>query len=46
MGVEVARLIADARRLRAELVAHGPERLAEVDRALLPQVHFTANQAE
>ena len=46
MGVEVARLIADARRLRTELVARGPERLAEVDRALLPQVHFTANQVE
>ncbi len=46
MGVEVARLIADARRLRAELVACGPERLAEVDRALLPQVHLTAHQAE
>ncbi len=46
MGVEVARLIADARRLRAELVARGPERLAEVDRALLPRVHLTAHQAE
>ena len=46
MGVEVARLIADARRLRAELVARGPERLAEVDRALLPRVHRTANQTE
>ena len=46
MGVEVARLIADARRLRAELVARGPERLAEVDRALLPRVHLMATQAE
>jgi uncharacterized protein len=40
MGIEVGRLIADARRLRAELVARGPERLAEVDLALLPLVHL------
>ncbi len=38
MGVEVGRLIADARRLRAELVALGPERFEEVDLALLPIV--------
>lgn len=40
MGVEVGRLIADARRLRAALVALGPERLLEVDLALIPTVHL------
>lgn len=39
--VEVARLISDARRLRAAVVALGPERLAEVDRALLPVVRLS-----
>ncbi len=34
--VEVAQLIADARRLHAEVVALGPERLGEFDRSLLP----------
>jgi predicted metal-dependent hydrolase len=38
MGVEVGRLIADARRLRAALIALGPERFKEVDLALLPIV--------
>jgi hypothetical protein len=38
--VEVARLIGDARRLRAEVVALGPKRLAEVDRALLPVIQL------
>ena len=38
MGVEVGKLIADARRLRAELVALGSERFEEVDLALLPIV--------
>ena len=41
MGVEVGRLIADARRLHDELVALGPERLAEADLALLPVVQLT-----
>ncbi len=41
MGVEVGSLIADARRLRAELVALGPEHFEEVDLALLPLVHLT-----
>ena len=36
MGVEVARLIADARRLRAAIEATGPDELAAVDHALLP----------
>ena len=41
MGVEVGRLIADARRLRAEVVALGPERIGDVDLVLLPHVHLT-----
>jgi predicted metal-dependent hydrolase len=39
-GVEVAALIAEARRLRAALVALGPERFGEVDLALLPVVRL------
>ena len=42
MGVDVARLIADARRLRATLVALGPERFTEVDLALLPRVSLVS----
>lgn len=42
--VEVARLISDARRLRAEVVALGPERLAEVDRALLPIIQLAEHE--
>ncbi len=42
MSVEVGRLIADARRLHAELVALGPERFEEVDLALLPIVRLVA----
>lgn len=45
MGVEVGQLIADARRLRAEVVARGPDRLAEVDLALLPIIHLSAERA-
>ncbi|MBF6589836.1 MAG: DUF309 domain-containing protein [Ktedonobacterales bacterium] len=41
LGVEVGHLIADARRLRAALIALGPERFAEVDLALLPQVRLS-----
>jgi predicted metal-dependent hydrolase len=41
MGVDVGGLIADARRLRAELVALGPERFEEIDLALLPIVRLT-----
>jgi predicted metal-dependent hydrolase len=40
MGVEVERLIADARRLRAALVALGPEHFLEVDLDLVPMVHL------
>jgi predicted metal-dependent hydrolase len=43
MGVEVGRLIADARRLRAELVALGPEHFEEVDLALLPVVRLVGD---
>lgn len=42
MGIEVGRLIADARRLRAAIVALGPERIGEVDLALLPTVQLTS----
>lgn len=42
--VEVARLISDARRLRAEVVALGPDRLAEVDRALLPVIQLAEHE--
>jgi uncharacterized protein len=45
MGVEVGRLIADARQLRTELVALGPERFEEVDLALLPLVRLTTEPA-
>jgi uncharacterized protein len=38
MGVDVARLIGEARRLRAAVVERGPERIGEVDLALLPRV--------
>ena len=41
MTVEVGNLIADARRLRAELVVLGPERFEDVDLALLPLVRLT-----
>ena len=39
--VEVAQLIADARRLHAEVVALGPERIGEIDRSLLPIIHVS-----
>ena len=37
-GIDVARLIADAERVRDEAVRLGPERLAELDRALFPRI--------
>ena len=40
--VEVAQLIADARRLHAEVLAVGPERLGEIDRARLPVILLSA----
>jgi uncharacterized protein len=46
MTVQVARLIADARTLRAELVALGPDHFTEVDLALLPQVRLTGSVQE
>ena len=39
--VEVAQLIADARRLHAEVVALGPERLGEIDHSLLPIIQVS-----
>ena len=39
--VEVAQLIADARRLHAEVVALGPERLGDIDYSLLPIILVT-----
>lgn len=45
MGVEVARLIDDARILRALLVDLGPERLSEVDIARLPVVRVSTTGA-
>ena len=44
-GVEVGRLIADARRLRVALVELGPERFREVDLALMPRVHLVADSS-
>lgn len=41
-GIEVGQLIADARRLRAAIIALGPERIAETDLALLPLIKLTA----
>lgn len=43
MGVQVVSLIDDAQRLRAAIVAAGPQRLGEVDRALLPIIHLAAD---
>ena len=43
MGVEVARLIADARRVHGEVIALGPDRISEYDLSTLPQVHYTRN---
>jgi len=39
--VEVAQLIAAARRLHAEVLALGPERLAGLDRSLLPLIQVS-----
>jgi predicted metal-dependent hydrolase len=46
MGVEVARLITEARRLHAALVALGPERFREFDPTLIPLVHLTSDTGE
>jgi predicted metal-dependent hydrolase len=43
-SVEVARLISDARRLRARLVELGPEHFRAVDLGLLPQVQLANEQ--
>ncbi len=38
-GVDIARLVRDARRARRHLLRLGPERLAEFDPARIPRVH-------
>lgn len=43
-GVEVARLISEARRLRARLIELGPEQFRAVDLNLLPLVHLVPTQ--
>ncbi len=40
LGVDVARLIADARTLHSAITELGPERFREVDLALLPIIHY------
>lgn len=45
MSVDVARLVAEARALRAALVALGPDHFTAVDLALLPEVHLLPAQA-
>jgi len=44
-GVEIGQLIKDARRLRTAVVALGPERVAEVDLALLPAIQLSVPPA-
>jgi hypothetical protein len=46
MTVQVAWLIADARSLRTELVALGPDHFTEVDLTLLPLVRLTGSVQE
>lgn len=40
MSVDVARLVGEARALRATLIALGPDHFTAVDLALLPEVHL------
>jgi uncharacterized protein len=42
LGVDVERLIAEARALLAAVEALGPKRLEQVDLALIPRVHLAA----
>jgi hypothetical protein len=42
-GVDVARLRAEARRAREELLRLGPERLDAFDARLVPRVHLSAD---
>jgi ribosomal protein S18 acetylase RimI-like enzyme len=46
MGVEVGRLIEDARRLLAAVEAAGPDGMVGVDRALLPVIQMTASKKD
>ncbi|QWV95739.1 DUF309 domain-containing protein [Geomonas oryzisoli] len=39
LGVDVARVVAEAGALREALLALGEERMAELDQALIPKVH-------
>lgn len=40
LGVDVARLVAEAGVMRRALLSLGPERMAEVDPALVPKLHL------
>ena len=40
MGVDVSRLVADARRVREHLVRLGPERMSDLDPALWPIIRL------
>ena len=42
LGVDVAALLAAARRCRDALAALGPERIGEFDPQLIPQVHHSS----
>ena len=42
LGIDVAGLIAGARRCRSELVRVGPQRIGEFDRGLIPSVRYAA----
>ena len=44
-GVDVARLIEDADRILAALLELGPERIVELDPALLPRVRWVRGQS-
>lgn len=46
MSVEVGELVSQAKQLRAAIVALGPERIGDVDRALLPRIEVAATQSE
>ncbi len=44
LGVDAARLVAEARRARDELGALGPERFEEWDRGGIPRIHLHADR--
>lgn len=41
MGIDVGRLLADARHIREHLIQLGPERVSEFDAALFPTIHVS-----